>query len=166
MSTTKSAQYGAYSAASQTVPKTKQIVMLYDGAIRFMQQAREAIVEKRIQDRFNLLNRAADIVISLQGCLDFENGGEIAPILYDYYSSLDARILNIHRSNSLELCDSVIDNLKEMRNAWRTIDDQMSGSGETHTQEETKGRPVDGGGSFSAAQMPMSDYAANVLVSV
>jgi flagellar protein FliS len=118
----RSTQYQAYNIATQTVPKTRQIVMLYDGAIRFMQQAKDAIAEKRIEDRFNLLVRAGEIVVSLQNSLDHENGGEIARILHDYYSSIDMRILSIHRTCSLETCDRVIAELKEMRNAWHQID--------------------------------------------
>lgn len=118
----RSTQYQAYNMASQTVPKTRQIVMLYDGAIRFMQQAKEAVIEKRIEDRFNLLVRAGEVVVSLQNSLDHENGGEIARILHDYYSSIDMRILSIHRTNSAETCERVIAELKEMRNAWHQID--------------------------------------------
>lgn len=118
----RTAQYQAYNMASQTAPKTRQIVMLYDGAIRFMQQAKQAIEENRIEDRFNLLSRVSEILIGLQGCLDFEQGGEIAQILYNYYSSLDARVLSIHRSQSADMCDRVIADLKEMRDAWVQID--------------------------------------------
>jgi flagellar protein FliS len=118
----RNTQYQAYSMASQTVPKTKQIVMLYDGAIRFMQQAKEAIQEKRIQDRFNLLVKASDVVVSLQNCLDHESGGDIAKVLHDFYSSIDMSILSIHRTNSVEMCDKVIENLKQMRGAWSHID--------------------------------------------
>jgi flagellar secretion chaperone FliS len=118
----KTAHYQAYSVASQTMPKTRQIVMLYEGAIRNMQQAKEAITEKRIEDRYNLLIKASEIVIALQSCLDFEAGGDVAQVLYDYYSSIDARIMTIHRSNSLEMCDRVIAELKEMRDAWQEVD--------------------------------------------
>ena len=170
MTYTKHAQYNAYSAASQTVPKTKQIIMLYDGAIRFMKQARHAIEERRIEDRFHLLNRASEIVVSLQACLDFDNGGEIAHILFDYYSSIDARILNIHRSNDLKLCDSVIDNLKEMRDAWQNIDTAMSEEAEEAQlaeQEQSQDSQGNGGfnSNFSTAHSPMAADMANVLVS-
>lgn len=118
----RTAQYQAYNMASQTVPKTKQIIMLYDGIIRFMQQAKEAIKEDRIQDRFNLLVKASEVIMGLQSCLDHESGGEIAKILHDYYASIDMRILSIHRTNSLEICDMVIGELKEMRSAWHHVD--------------------------------------------
>lgn len=127
MAFNKQQQYNAYNLATQTVPKTRQVVMLYDGAIRFMKQARQAVEENRIEDRFNLLMKVSEVLIGLQGCLDFENGGEIAPILYDYYSSLDARILYVQRTNDLKILDSVIAELKQMRGAWGNVDAAQAG---------------------------------------
>lgn len=115
-------KYQAYAAATQTVAKTRQIVMLYDGAIRFMQQAKEAISENRIQDRYNTLVKVNDIVMGMQGCLDFEKGGDIARILYGYYASIIDRVFTIHRDNSLQTCDDVIADLKRMRDVWNEID--------------------------------------------
>ncbi len=114
-------KYQAYAVATQTVAPVRQIVLLYDGVIRLVQQAREAIGEKRIEDRYNLLIKASELVGGLQSCLDFDNGGEIAKILYSYYSAIDSRLFAIHRSNSVEDCDSVIADLKQMRDAWNEI---------------------------------------------
>ncbi len=114
--------YQAYSQAFSTVSKTKQIVMLYDGAIRFIKQSKVAIADDKIEERYNLLIKASDIITGLQGCLDFENGGEVATSLYDFYSSLDAKITSIHRTNSVEECDAVIAELKDMRIIWENID--------------------------------------------
>ena len=109
----KTQQYNAYNMASQTVPKTRQVVMLYDGATRFLKQARQAIDENRIEDRFHLLNKASEVIVGLQACLDFENGGEIAQILFDYYSSIDARILYVQRKNDGKILDAVIAEVKK-----------------------------------------------------
>ena len=38
--------YNAYQRASDTVSQVGQVVMLYDGAINFIKQAKEAILEK------------------------------------------------------------------------------------------------------------------------
>ncbi len=115
-------KYQAYATATQTVSPVRQIVLLYDGAVRCVQQAREAIEQKRIEDRYNLLIKASELIGGLQGCLDFDNGGEIARILYSYYSAIDARLFAIHRTNSIEECDSIIHDLKSMRDAWNEID--------------------------------------------
>jgi len=115
-------KYQAYASATQTVAKTTQIVMLYDASIRYIQQAKEAIREKRIEDRYHLLLKASEIIFGLQSCLDFENGREIAKILYTFYSSIDGRIFSIQRTNSIETCDELVAELKQMRDVWHEID--------------------------------------------
>ena len=118
--------YKAYANATQTLAKTRQIVLLYDGLIRFVQQAKTAIENKRIEERFNLLIKASEVISGLQACLDFEKGGEVAKILYSFYASIDSRIYSIHRTNSLETCDEVIAELRQMREAWAEIDQNSS----------------------------------------
>ena len=135
-------KYQAYAAATQTAPKTKQILMLYDGVIRLVQQAREAIREKRIEQRYRALARATDIIMGLQGCLDFENGGDVARILYNFYSTIDSHIFSIHRTNSMETCDEVIAELKKMRSAWQEIDQSAGGAAETSGQASAGGEPA------------------------
>lgn len=137
-------QYQAYVQATHTVAKTKQIVMLYDGAIRFIQQAKEAIRDKRIEDRYRLLLKASEIIYGLQGALDFENGGRIAKVLYNYYSGIDMRIFAVQRTNSIEECDAIIGDIKQMRDVWEEIDEQMAGgllSAQEHAVPETPAPP-------------------------
>ena len=67
--------YKAYAAATQTVAKTKQVIMLYDAAIKSSRKVLEAIAENDIQTRFNELEKASNIVFGLQGSLDFDTGG-------------------------------------------------------------------------------------------
>jgi flagellar protein FliS len=124
MSPPKAMQYQAYSLATRTVAKTRQVVMLYDGTIRFLKQAQQAIREKRIEDRFNLLKRASDVINGLQGSIDFENGGEIAHTLLKFYTQISMRILsvNFHPQEGHALCEGIIDDLKQMRDVWDSID--------------------------------------------
>lgn len=143
-------QYRAYSTATRTAPKLRQIIMLYEGVIRFMQQARLAIEENRVEDRYNLLTRSSEIILNLQACLDFENGGQVAQTLHDFYSSIDARILSIHRSRSEELCDSVIRDLKEMCQVWREIDEKGTGEGDAQESiQKPAESPAEGAMQFS-----------------
>lgn len=118
----KMTQYQAYNMANRTLAKTRQVVMLYDGAVRFLQQAKEAIQDNRVQDRYNTLTRVSDIIVGLQGCIDFEKGGDVARILFDFYSSVDTRVLSIHRTNNAEMCDQLIAEIRQMRDAWDQID--------------------------------------------
>jgi flagellar secretion chaperone FliS len=112
----------AYSRATHTVNKTRQVVMLYDGAVRFLQHASEAIEKKDYETRYNKLVRVSDILIGLQSCIDFDAGGSSAKILFDFYSTMDTRVFALHRSNDLAACQAIISELKEMRDAWDKID--------------------------------------------
>lgn len=118
--------YQAYAAATQTVAKTQQIVMLYDGLIRFLQHGKEAMRERRIEERYHLLTKATDVLIGLQSCLDFEKGGDMAKLLYGFYSSMYNRITSLHRGNSIEECEAIITELKTMRDVWYEIDQGLA----------------------------------------
>lgn len=115
-------QYQAYAAAALTVGKVRQVVMLYDGTIRLIQQAIDAIKQQDFETRYNTIAKATEIVSGLQNSLDFEQGGDVSKILYDYYASIDARLFTVHRSNSIVMCEQIIKELKMMRNAWDSID--------------------------------------------
>ncbi len=150
----KTAQYQAYALANQTAPKTRQIVMLYDGAIRYLRQARDAMEIGRIEERYNLLLKTSEVVMGLQGCLDFDEGGEVAKILFDFYSSIDTRLLALHGTPSLSHCDQIITELKQMRDVWAAID--LMRSGDTHgsasitSEAAADTAPLDSGVGISA----------------
>jgi flagellar protein FliS len=122
MSQPYAGHYKAYSRATHTVNKTRQVVMMYDGAIRFFQQASESMEKNDYEGRYNKLMRVSDIIIGLQACLDFEAGGSSAHILFDFYSTIDMRIFALHRSNDVAACKAIVAELKEMRDAWDRID--------------------------------------------
>lgn len=146
-------QYRAYAAANMTVGKTRQVVMLYDGAIRFVQQAVEAIDREDYEARYNLLTKTSEIIVGLQSSLDFENGGEIAKLLYDFYASLDARIFSVHRNNSVPTLESVAKELRMMRDAWHEIDRQQAE--EAAKSHIVEGAPIHPGqnASFNSASV-------------
>lgn len=144
-------KYQAYAAATQTVARTKQIVMLYDGVIRFLQHAKEAIQQNRIEDRYHMLTKATDVLMGLQACLDFENGGHIAKVLYQFYSNIDSQIFALHRTNSVADCEGIIAELKKMRDVWHEIDESGASGGEA-PQSSAAQSPSDKSNPSSAEQ--------------
>ena len=118
-------KHSAYKTNSHMVSKTKQVVMLYEGAIKWIQQAKAAIEDNRIEDRYNSLVRACDIITGLQVCLDFKKAEKVSQILYDFYAGIDMRLMSIHNSNDAAICDLCIIQLKTMKEAWEEIDAQQ-----------------------------------------
>lgn len=134
-------KYQAYANAAMTVGKTRQVVMLYDGVIRFVKQSVEAIEQQDYETRFNLLTKSAAIIGGLQSSLDFEHGGDIAKLLYDYYASIDARLFSVHRSNDTAVLQGVIKELKMMRDVWSEIDGADSEKKATAAAEDSAPLP-------------------------
>jgi flagellar protein FliS len=107
------------------VAKTRQVVMLYDGAIRFLSQAKDAMEKNEIERRYTTLLRATDIIVGLQACLDFDAGGNAANVLFEFYNAMEMRIMQLHRTNDVAACATIIAELKEMREVWNGIDQQV-----------------------------------------
>jgi flagellar protein FliS len=142
MSPQVNSQYKAYLKATNTVAKTRQVVMLYDGAIRFVKQAAIAIEETRIEDRFNLLCKASEIMVGLQGSIDFENGGEVASVLHAFYTSISRRIISVNFTKDKVLgqqqCNEIIEELKQMRDVWDSIDRTLGNPAPADDKQDAK----------------------------
>ncbi len=114
----------SYGQAAQNVPPGTQIVMLYDGILKCLAEARAAIEDNRIADRFNAIKKASDIVNGLNSSLDYENGGEIAPMLDQFYNYVFFRLQRACMESSVAIVDELSANVTEMRNAWAAVVDQ------------------------------------------
>ena len=109
----------AYKEASLgTADKSKQVIMLYDGVLSNLHQAKEAIENKDVQERYNKIEKSYLIISGLRDCLDFDSGKEIAEVMKNWYDETLMRILEINKSDSTEICDLCIDTIKQMRDAW------------------------------------------------
>src|SRR3546814_12911538 len=64
------------------------VVLLYDGMIKEVGKAKAAILEGRIEDRFNATQKACKILLGLQSHLDFEKGGDISLMLDQFYHTI------------------------------------------------------------------------------
>lgn len=80
-------------ANSETDP-IQQLVMLYDGAIKFLRLAATDIEIGDLTAKAEHSDRALDIISYLQSILDFERGGDVAPALDLFYTTLSMQILS------------------------------------------------------------------------
>lgn len=108
----------AYNAASQTVSSLRAVVMLYDGMIKALYSAKTAIQQNRLEDRFKETQKASKIILGLQANLDFDNGGDMALMLDQFYHTIFRDLQRINLRNSEKLCDDAITALKEVRKSW------------------------------------------------
>jgi flagellar secretion chaperone FliS len=97
------------------------VVMLYDGALRFLDAARDAFARNDIPARRQATSRLLAIVSELQATLDVERGGEVAVTLDELYGYMTQRVVEATVSHSPAPLDEVRRLLEMLRDAWHTI---------------------------------------------
>lgn len=97
------------------------VVALYDGILRFLYAAREAVDIGDATARRIAVKRALDIIIHLQARLRMDVGGSPAQALSEFYASIFAQILQASQSASKQKFEHAIDCVRNVRDAWRQV---------------------------------------------
>ena len=97
------------------------VVMLYDGALRFISEARGAIVRRDIHARHQQISRALAIVSELQSTLDMKSGGKIAAELDRLYVFVRDRLLEASLKQDVKPLDEATRILTKLREGWAGI---------------------------------------------
>ena len=104
-----------------TAPPERLVVMLYDGARRFLYQAAIAMREERHAESDARLRRAELIIEELLATLDLEAGGEIAANLQGLYVFFLRHLSEARGERDADKLDWVNAQLGELRESWAKI---------------------------------------------
>ncbi len=107
--------------AVDTQSRGRLIVMLYDGAIKFLRQAQQCIASNDIPGRNRSINKARDIIFELNTSLNMEQGGRIAQNLRSLYNFIWRYLGDANLKNDPRMLDKVIGMLDDLAGAWRKI---------------------------------------------
>jgi flagellar protein FliS len=107
--------------AVTTQNKGRLIVLLYEGAIKFMNLAIKEVEAENYEAKGRYINRTLDIINELNAVLDIEAGGEIAANLRKLYLFMTSRL---HQANIK--CDpqpirEVIALMEELNQGWKAL---------------------------------------------
>jgi flagellar protein FliS len=94
------------------------LIMLYDGAIRFVRQAIEGIENDKPSRKLEGISRAMAIVAELSNTLDREVGGEMAENLDSLYHFMIREMTEARKDNSVPRLKVVDDLLSDLRETW------------------------------------------------
>ena len=97
------------------------VVMLYDGCLRFLNQAAYAMRGGDIAESNARLSRAEAIIEELHSTLDMEKGGVVASRLQGIYVFCSKHLLDARRNREPENIEKVSELLAELRDAWAQI---------------------------------------------
>jgi flagellar secretion chaperone FliS len=116
--------YDAYKSNEiTTVSQGKLIVMLYDGAIRFLSIARDNVENPK---KFDIVNanilKTQEIISELMSSLDMNKGGKIADDLLSLYVYFKKRLLEANMKKERDILEEVIKHFQDLKTAWEEIE--------------------------------------------
>ena len=112
----------AYTEASvMTASPERLVVMLYDGAIRFLQQSAAAMREGRRTQSRDKLHRAQAVIDELNRSLDLRQG-EVAFGLRSIYGFCARHLIESTAQSDPAGYEAVADLLSELRESWIEIE--------------------------------------------
>jgi flagellar secretion chaperone FliS len=94
------------------------VVMLYDGAIRFLNDARDAHERNDHRGRATGVSKALAIVGELQSTLNLEEGSSLALELDRLYDYMFARLLEVTTKKDMSGLEEVRELLVTVREGW------------------------------------------------
>jgi len=103
-------------AQAQTASKPKLLIMLYDGAIRFVKAGIDGITTKNVEVANNNLCKAQAIVHELVSSLNFDY--PISNELVRVYEYMLNRLIEANVKKSVEPAEEVLEYLNDLREAW------------------------------------------------
>ena len=114
--------YQQYRATKvQTAGSVDLVVMLYQGAVKFIRLGMEAMDRDDSKAAHESLVRAQDIVVELLGSLNREEGGQIASQLSGVYDYCFRRLVSANIKKDPDPAREVLRIMRELGSAWQQI---------------------------------------------
>jgi flagellar protein FliS len=104
-----------------TVDKGRLIVLLYEGAIKFLREAVRAQAEGDIPAKAGFISRTLDIITELSQSLNMQDGGEIAQNLKRIYQFWIDYLIRAKVGRDTQPLEDVAEMMTSLIEAWQTV---------------------------------------------
>lgn len=112
----------AYKETSITTQsKGRLVVMLYEGAIKFLKEAIRGIETGDPEAKGKCIAKAQDIILELNTVLDMEGGGEVAMNLRKLYMFMNSQLNQANLKQDTKMVEEVIKLMEELNQSWKAI---------------------------------------------
>ena len=118
-----------------TSSQGKLIVMMYEGALNFVNLAIEGIDNNDISKKGIYINKAHDIINELSFALDVEKGGEVAQKLESLYQFALHQLTRANIKSDRKALESIINILTPLMDAWNEILIKNKNSGANNSNQ-------------------------------
>ncbi|MFA9478608.1 flagellar export chaperone FliS [Phycisphaerales bacterium AB-hyl4] len=96
-------------------------LMLYDGAIKFCRQGRDAIGRQDFEGSYTALSRAQKIVLELSSSLKHDADPELCKRLAALYTYIYRRLVDANTTRDLDAIDEAIRLIEYERETWQMV---------------------------------------------
>jgi len=107
--------------AVATQSRGRLIVLLYEGAIKFLRHAIAEIEKQNWEAKGQFINRALAIIDELDVCLDMDGGTDIATNLRGLYAFLRRHLREANAHRDPKRLGEAIKILEELNEGWKAI---------------------------------------------
>jgi flagellar secretion chaperone FliS len=101
-------------------------LMLWDGAIRFAEQGKEAITRKEIEGSYKALVRSQKIITELTTNLRHEVDPDLCGKLASLYNFIYRRLVDANLTKNAQLVDDALEIMRHQRETWAMLIDKLS----------------------------------------
>ena len=110
-----------------TATPEKLMILLFDGAIQFLQKAKTAIHENNYKERATNIDGARKIIRELMRTIDLENGNDVSKQLFKLYNRMAMNLIKANVQRNCEKIDEVIEDLSNIRWGFQKAIEIQSG---------------------------------------
>ncbi|MCC7349458.1 MAG: flagellar export chaperone FliS [Phycisphaerales bacterium] len=100
-------------------------LMLYDGAIRFGEQARAALADNNFEQAYNLISRVQKIITEMSCTLKHDVSPELCGKLSALYNFAYKKLIEANIDHKIESLDEALNVLRYQRQTWALLLDQL-----------------------------------------
>lgn len=126
--------------ATQTAPPGQLVLMLYEGAIGFLERARAGFQQEDVCASIETINnnvqRAQAILVELNSSLNMSAGGEFSATMRRLYEYFDTRLHEGNVQKEEQKIAEVIQHLTVLRDAWSQMLGHETASAPVETRRE------------------------------
>ena len=101
-------------------------LMLWDGAIRFAEQGKEAIVRKEIEGSYKSLVRSQRIITELTTNLKHEVDPDLCGKLAALYNFIYRRLVDANLTKDAQLVDDALEIMRHQRETWVLLMEKLT----------------------------------------
>lgn len=100
-------------------------LMLYDGALRFGEQAKAALEKKEFENSYHMISRVQKIITEMNGSLKHDVAPELCGKLAALYNFVYRKLVEANVEHKIESLEEALGILRYQRETWVMLLDQL-----------------------------------------